>query len=66
MALDIQQWTKIASALYVPSLQQLHGALTNVANNNRAEFDAYQDFREQTDIIEAELTKRGIAFTPIP
>lgn len=66
MALDQQYWTRLASKLSIRSLHALHAGLTHVATNDRNEFDAYQDFRQQTDIIEHELAKRGEQFSPIP
>lgn|GEM_PF-1268529 len=66
MALDIQKWTVIASNLSDYSVKAIHDGLTNVATNDRAEFDAHSDFREQTDIFEAELNKRSLSFVAIP
>lgn len=58
--------TKLVGKISPNALTALHGGLTNVANNNPQEFNAHPDFRIQTDIIEAEMTTRGLTFLPIP
>lgn len=64
--MNVDDWRGIAAKLSESSLRALHDALTDVAKNDPAEWDQWQDFRQQADIIEAQLLERKVEFTPIP
>lgn len=63
--MDPERWKQIASALSVHSLGGLHHGLSCVFESDPEVFETWAEFREQTDIIEAELTKRGWRFAPV-